>query len=101
MLLEATIKKDIRKLQVMGDSKLVIDCSHQKVTATYVRLTPLLRNIKLSYQCFECLSFNHILRKINSKIDELSKEALSLPKGAFGLYEFIDGEEIEAMEFCF
>jgi hypothetical protein len=29
----------------------------------------------------------------------MSKEALLLPVGAFGYYEFMDGEDIEAMEF--
>jgi hypothetical protein len=33
---------------------------------------------------------------LNGKDDELSKEAMSLPLGTFGLYEFIDSEEIEA-----
>jgi hypothetical protein len=39
------------------------------------------------------------LRELNFKVDELSKEALSLPTGAFGYYEFMDGEETKAMEF--
>ena len=64
-----------------------------------VRLAPLFNDIKLAYQSFKWLSFSHILRKLNGKVNELSKEALSLPPGAFGLYEFIDGEEIKAMEF--
>jgi hypothetical protein len=34
------------------------------------------------------ISFNHILCELNVKADELSKEALSLPVGAMGLYEF-------------
>jgi hypothetical protein len=37
--------------------------------------------------------------ELNTKEDELSKEALLLPVGVFGYYEFLEGEEIEAMEF--
>jgi hypothetical protein len=63
------------------------------------RLASLLRDIKLTFRDFEWLSFQHILRELNSKADELSKEALQLQKGAFGFYEFFEGTETEAMEF--
>jgi ribonuclease HI len=98
-LLETTIKKDARKLQVFGDSKLVIDWANGKNSAQDIRLANIMRDIKLTFQSFEWLSFHHILWKLNSKADELSKEALLLPVGAFGYYEFIEGEEVEAMEF--
>jgi hypothetical protein len=58
-----------------------------------------LKEIKLNFRAFEWLSFHHVLRELNSKADELSKEALELQKGAFGFYEFFEGEETEAMEF--
>jgi len=98
-LLEAIIKQDVRKLQVMGDSKLVIEWAKHKANVHDVRLNPLLRDIKLSYQSFECLYFNHILLELNGKANDLSKEALQLPARAFGYYEFVAGEEKEAMEF--
>jgi hypothetical protein len=31
------------------------------------------------------------MRELNSKEEELSKEALQLQKGAFGFYEFFEG----------
>jgi ribonuclease HI len=99
-LLETAIKKDVKKLQIMGHSKLVIDWARQKISAQDVKLAPLLRDIKLSFQSFEWLYFSHILRELNKKVDELSKEALSLPVGAFGLYKFFEGVETKAMEFC-
>jgi hypothetical protein len=39
------------------------------------------------------------MRELNTKVDELSTEALELPNGAFGYYEFMDGIETKAMEF--
>jgi hypothetical protein len=45
--------------------------------------------------------FNHILCELNAKVDEYSKEALSLPIGAMGLYELLDKEETNSMEFQF
>jgi hypothetical protein len=48
---------------------------------------------------FDWLSFQHIYRELNTVVDNISKEALQLPKGAFGYYEFTDGEESQALEF--
>jgi len=58
-----------------------------------------MRDIEINFKSFEWLSFHHILRELNTKADELSKEALLLPDGVFGYYEFLEGEEIEDMEF--
>jgi hypothetical protein len=48
-LLETTIKKDIKKIQVMGDSKLVIDWARQKNSTQDFRLAPIMRDIKHDY----------------------------------------------------
>jgi ribonuclease HI len=98
-LLEIVVRKVIKKLQVMGDSKMVIEWERKKANVHNIRLESLLQDIKLSFQSFEWLSFNHILCELNEKEDSLSKESLQLLVGAFGYYEFIEGEEIEAMEF--
>jgi len=66
-----------------------------------MRLGPVLQDILVSSQNFEWISFIHIRRELNEKVDELSKESMSLPVGALGFYEFIDGEDIDSMEFCF
>jgi hypothetical protein len=71
----------------------------QKSSAQDIILASLLRDIKLAYQSFEWLSFSHILRELKEKVDELSKDALSLPIGSFGYYEFIEAKEVQAMEF--
>jgi len=93
--------KGVNKLQVMEDSKLVIDWARQKESLTDVRIGPLLKVIKSAFQSFKWISFCHILGELNVKVDELSKEALSLPVGVLGVYEFIEGEEVESMKFQF
>jgi ribonuclease HI len=110
-LLEAANKKDLQKLQVMGDSKLVIDCARKKNSTQDIRLFLIMKDIKSNFQSirvlsfhhilrpFEWLSFHHILRELNSKANALSKEALPIPAGAFGFYKYIEGEEVESMEF--
>ena len=52
-LLEIASIKDVKKLQIMGDSKLVIDWARKKATISDVRLEPLLRDIKHSMKSFE------------------------------------------------
>ena len=99
-LIERAKKKDVRKLHVMGDSKLVIDWERGKNSAQDIHLSTILRDIKATFQTFEWISFSHILQELKTKADELSKEALILPMGAFGHYEFLEGREIEAMDFC-
>lgn len=71
-LLETAIK-DIRKLQILGDSKLVIDWAQGKIDIQNTSLATVMREIRLTFQSFEWLSFHHILRELNLKADELSK----------------------------
>ena len=45
--------------------------------------------------------FIHIYIELITKVDALSKEALTLQVGSFSIYEFLDDVEIESMEFHF
>jgi hypothetical protein len=71
------------------------------VSVSDVRMEPLLRDTKLFMQTFKWLTFNHIFRDLDKKVDSLSKEDLTLPVGVLGLYEILDNEETKAMEFWF
>jgi ribonuclease HI len=98
-LLTVAQEKGIKKLQIMGDSKLVVDWACNKVKVENMGLGYLLRDVEFQSSSFEWVSFHHILRELNSKVDNLSKEALLFLKGDFGFYEYINGEEKEGMEF--
>lgn len=98
-LLETAKQKDVRKLQVLGDSKLVIDWAKWKISIQNINLANIMRDIRLSFQSFDWLSFQHILRELYVKADKLSKEVLQLQRGAFGYYKYFEGTETEAMEF--
>jgi len=52
--------KGVKNLQVMGESKLLVDWALKKVKVENVRLGPLLRDIQNTLQSFEWLSFKHI-----------------------------------------
>lgn len=98
-LLEAEKEKNVTKLQVFGYSKMAIDWANGKISMQNPNLATIMRDIKLNFRAFEQLTFHHILRELNTKADELSKEALELPNGPFSFYEFHEGIESESMEF--
>jgi hypothetical protein len=80
-LLEAAKEKNLTKLQVFGDSKMAIDWANGKSTIQNPNLASILQDIKLSFRAFERISFHHILRELNSKVDELSKKPWNCQMG--------------------
>jgi len=52
-LMETAKKKDLRKLQVLGDLKLVIDWAQGKIDIQNTSLAPVMGDIHLTFQCFE------------------------------------------------
>jgi hypothetical protein len=68
----------------MGDSKLVIDWANGKNNVQNMSLATIMRDIRLACQSFKWLSYHHILRELNTKEDELSKQVLELQAGSFG-----------------
>jgi len=75
-LLETTKETNMINVQVFDDSKPVIDWERDQNNIQNPRLASVLRDIKLIFRKFECISFQHILRELNTKEDEISKEAM-------------------------
>jgi ribonuclease HI len=83
----------IQNLQILGDSKLVIDwLNHRgKLQAIDIKgwkhrtmeLTPL----------FQGISFHHIYREFNKEADQLSKQAILEPKGRLTYFQWVRGVE--------
>jgi ribonuclease HI len=81
----------LRKVQVLGDSKVAIDWANNKVQIQVVKLQLLLNHIHSSFAKFEWSSFPYIFRELNSMADKLSKETLELDSSSFISQEFYDG----------
>lgn len=67
--LEMAIKKEVKMLQVMYDSKLVIDLATQKALMGDLTLEPILGHITNALISFEWVFFNHIIHEMNEKMN--------------------------------
>jgi len=63
----------VRRLQVYGDSILVIERMKKKKLIHNVTLQPIATQIKSNSLLFEIITFNHIYKEMNMDIDSLSK----------------------------
>jgi hypothetical protein len=68
----------IKGLEVLGNSKLVIDWENRKNTIQNLRLSRLLEIIRSNIEAFEWIYFSCIYRELNTEVGGLSKQTLSL-----------------------
>jgi ribonuclease HI len=82
--------KKISKLNLVGDSKVIIDWFSNKNDLQVVSLLPWMARIRVLSRNFSQLRAKHIYRAYNQEVDQLSKEALLLDED--GIY-FVGGAE--------
>jgi len=78
-----TISKllDLHYIQVLGDSKVIIDWLDQKRKLQAINVEGWKQRTKDLIPSVKGISFHHIFREANSEGDQLSKLALSMTKG--------------------
>lgn len=76
VLMKYALGRGVLKLQVLGDSKLVIDWILGAVQITNNALVNIGRLLKRISDTFQMISFKHIFREINVQAESLSKEPL-------------------------
>jgi ribonuclease HI len=84
---------DIDQLQVLGDSKIVIDWLNNRGTLQVTSLMGWLDRILELKNSFNIIRFAHIYREENGEADTLSKKALQMPEGKIHYNKWIDGHE--------
>ena len=82
--------KGVQKLQVMGDSQLVIDWFKHRISPRNIYLRPLYEEVKLLVGTFQQVIFYHIYKERNSGVDILSKDGLHIGFGLWHRWEFFD-----------
>jgi ribonuclease HI len=83
----------IKKIQILGDSKVIIDWINQKGQLQAVNIEGWKLKTKDLVSKFEDISFQHIYREHNKEADQLSKRALKEPKGRLIVYHWDNGQE--------
>jgi ribonuclease HI len=88
-----TISKllNLQYIQVLGDSKVVIQWLKQEGNLQTINTEGWKSRIKDLISTFKGLHFQHIFREANGEVDQLSKQALTAPKGRISYYTW-DGE---------
>ena len=96
LLLCFAIESNCKKLQVFGDSLVIINwinkiqkCRNTSLDALFEKVSRLLAN-------FESLSLKHLYKEGNMEADRLSKAGINLEWGSWKITEI---KEIEASEF--
>jgi ribonuclease HI len=98
LLLKTAVEKGLTKLQVFGDSKLMVNWANNQCRMDNLLLVPLMNQFLEVKEKFEDISFSHVFREFNSIADQLSKEALLLQEGLLYEQEFRGGTLISASE---
>ena len=90
-LLHITQLMGIPKLNIFGDSAVIISWEKGIATLNPPTLSHWCRDTRRLISCFHHLSFSDIFREHNQQADYLSKSALTLAPGCGKYSEFIEG----------
>jgi ribonuclease HI len=81
------------RLQVLGDSKVVIDWLSNRGRLQASTIEGWKSKIKELIKPFQAISFEHIYREFNEEADLLSKQELREPEGRITYYQWVNGTE--------
>jgi ribonuclease HI len=98
-LLLHTNMLQLRKLQVFGDSQVVVDWINGVTSFQVRQLHLIMRQVRDFIENMEWFSCRHILRELNEVAYKLSKEALYLEVGTFIIQEYFENQMIKEMNF--
>eukprot|EP01018_Ginkgo_biloba_P009885 Gb_00929 [translate_table: standard] len=88
-------EKGVSRLQVFGDSMVVIKWMRKERNCLNYLLQPLLEETQRACKFFNNLSFFHVCREMNSVADALSKAGIQMSKGHWFLQEEREGHVAE------
>ena len=98
LLLSLSLDKNLKKLQIFGDSQLVINWATGKYCIQNVQLAQILMEIHRLVDMFDSVSFMHIYRERNSYADILAKEGANVLSGSWQISEHKEAERFETIK---
>jgi len=81
----------IQKIQVLGDSKVIIDWLNQKSNLQTIDIEGWKHKTKDLITFFQGISFHHIYMDFNKEANLLSKQALLESEGILSFYQWVGG----------
>jgi ribonuclease HI len=82
---------NIQKIQILGDSKVVIDWLNHRGKLQAIDIEGWKLRTKELASNFLGINFQHIFREFNKEADDLSKQALLAPKGRLSFFAWDNG----------
>ena len=83
------------KIQIFGDSQLVINWASGKYRLMNLELAMILQDVYRITDCFNYVSFKHIYRERNSFADALAKVGGRILEGYWSIKEYRADEVVE------
>jgi ribonuclease HI len=96
-LLFFALHKQVNCLQLVGDSKVIVDWFSYKNNLQVISLQPWMTRIRQMSGSFQNLKIQHIYREFNREADQLSKQALLMEEGILFFAKGM-GEQVESFE---
>ena len=96
LLLCFAIERNCKKLQVLGDSMVVINWINKTQRCRNTSLDTLFEEVNRLLANFESISFKHVYMERNMEADKLSMAGLNLQ---WGTWKIIEKKETEANEY--
>jgi ribonuclease HI len=81
ILLKTAVEQKVKRLQILGDSKVVLDWVSGRSRFHNFPLRPVMDIIQRLKGEMEELTYIHIYREFNHREDNLSKEAITVQEG--------------------
>ena len=82
LLLILARRHSLDKIQIFGESQLVINWAAGKFRLLNIELAMILRDVNSIADCFDTVSFRHIYRERNSAADALAKAGGRILEGS-------------------
>jgi ribonuclease HI len=89
--LSLALHLSIKRLQILGDSKVVIEWLSNRGSLQVCAIEGWKARIRDMIRCFDVVSFDHIFRNSNRDANLLSKQALGEPEGSIIYYPWSNG----------
>ena len=98
LLLILARRHSVDKIQIFGDSQLVINWASRKYRLFNIELAMILRDVNSIADGFETVSFRHIYQECNTVADALAKAGGGILEGSWPILEHRPDTEVETFQ---